>query len=247
MLLQYEKCSKFFNSVIHFIAFYRFHFIWDGFKILLSTFFNQLLQGNDPLHEAGWLRDEPLLPGSVKQALRYLHRGSTRSLSRKSWSLFTGDMSMGNWESEGENRHKERKTTVDIWSSPFSSRFKMHKTDRNTEICGNHDVALVLHVMLTRRDRIFLNISAQACAGITFCSGYGPPLLHNTRLRPDRLNLTFHRIYEELLTSFFFFPFNMKSRSSSGCMGFNEALSVRQGWRQTLCRLWNTLLINPTC
>lgn len=115
------------------LLFYRFHFIWDGFKILLSTFFNQfniLLQGNDPLHEAGSLRDVPLLPGSVKQTLRYLHRGSTRSLSRKSWSLFTGDMSMGNWESEGEIRQKERKTTVDIWSAPFSSRFKMHKTDR---------------------------------------------------------------------------------------------------------------------
>lgn len=37
-------------------------------------------------------------------------------------------------------------------------------------------IKLVLYVMLTRRDRVCPNNSAQACAGITSCSGYGPPL-----------------------------------------------------------------------
>lgn len=49
-------------------------------------------------------------------------------------------------------------------------------------------------------------------------------LLRNSRLNPDRLNLTFHRIYEELLGFFFFFF--MKGRSSSEHMDFNKAQSV---------------------
>lgn len=32
----------------------------------------------------------------------YRHRGSTRSRSRKSWSLFTEEISIGNWESVRE-------------------------------------------------------------------------------------------------------------------------------------------------
>lgn len=218
ILLQYENFSTFFNSVIHFIAFYRFHFIWDGFKILFSIFFNQfniLLQGNDPLHEAGWLRDEPLLPASVKQTLRYLHRGSTRSLSRKSWSLFTGDMSMGNWESEGEHRQKERKTTVDIWSSPLSSRFKkMHKTDRKHRNMWKPRRRARPPCDANQKRQ---NIPKHQRSGLGrhyVLLWVWAPLLHNTRLRPDRLNLTFHRIYGELLTSFFFF-FTWKAEAAA--------------------------------
>lgn len=137
---------------------------------------------------------------------------------------------MGNWESEGENRQKERKTTVDIWSSPFSFRFKkMHKTDRKRR-----------NMWKPRRrarppwdaNQKRQNIPKHQRSGLGrhyVLLWVWAPLLHNTRLRPDRLNLTFHRIYGELLTSFSFF-FYMKSRSSSsGCMGFNEALSVHHG------------------
>lgn len=52
--------------------------------------------------------------------------------------------------------------------------WKPHSFQKYIE--GWETIKLVLYAMLMRRDRICPNNSAQACAGITSCSGYGPPL-----------------------------------------------------------------------
>lgn len=44
----------------------------------------------------------------------YRHRGSTRSRSKKSWSLFTEEISIGNWESVKESSVSYR-VTVAVW------------------------------------------------------------------------------------------------------------------------------------
>lgn len=44
----------------------------------------------------------------------YRHRGSTRSRSKKSWSLFTEEISIGNWESVRESERKKKKRKRDI-------------------------------------------------------------------------------------------------------------------------------------
>lgn len=101
----------------------------------------------------------------------------------------------------------------------------------------SHSVTLVLHVMLTRRDR---NIPKHQPSGL--CRHYvllwvWAPVLHNTRHHPDCLNLTFHHIYEELLTSSLSFFIHIKSRSSSGRVSFDEDQSVRRGRRQTALKV----------
>lgn len=60
------------------------------------------------------------------------------------------------------------------WEKLEGKIWKPHSFQKYNECWET--VKLVLHVMLMGRDRICPNNGAWACAGITSCSGYGPPL-----------------------------------------------------------------------